>query len=116
MVTGAYRPRNPTATPFYQCVQAHSNVSRGERRKAQGDNLPSIGECSEVAPSGAKRAWAWLIIRQVYEADPPVYPRCAGPMRIIAFIEHPAIIAKILTPLGLRPALAHSPPARALAA
>lgn len=23
MVTGAYKPRNPKATPFYQCVTAH---------------------------------------------------------------------------------------------
>jgi hypothetical protein len=23
MVTGAYTPRNPTASPLYQCVQAH---------------------------------------------------------------------------------------------
>jgi hypothetical protein len=32
-------------------------------------------------------------------------------MRIIAFIEQPEVIEKILTHLGLRPAQAHSPPA-----
>jgi hypothetical protein len=32
-------------------------------------------------------------------------------MRIIAFIEQPAVIEKILTHLGLWPARAHSPPA-----
>jgi len=33
-------------------------------------------------------------------------------MRIIAFIEQPEVIEKILTHLGLWPAQAHSPPAR----
>jgi hypothetical protein len=32
-------------------------------------------------------------------------------MRIIAFIEQPEVIEKILTHLGLWPAQAHSPPA-----
>jgi hypothetical protein len=42
-------------------------------------------------PAAAKVAWARLIT-QVYEVDPLVCPRCAGPMRIIAFIEQPAVI------------------------
>jgi len=37
----------------------------------------------------AKRAWARLI-KQMYEVDPLVCPRCAGTMRIIAFMEQPA--------------------------
>ena len=59
------------------------------------------------------------MIKQVYEVDPLVCPRCAGPMRMIAFIEQPAVIEKILTHLGLcaalswskGPAPAQSPPA-----
>jgi len=64
----------------------------------------------EVSASAAKRAWARLI-KQVYEADPLICPKCTGPMRIIAFIEQPEVIEKILTHLGLWPAQAHSPPA-----
>jgi len=41
---------------------------------------------------------------------PFVYPHCGGAMRILAFIEQPELIEKILTHLGLRPAPAHSPP------
>jgi len=37
-------------------------------------------------------------------------------MRIIAFIEHPEVIEKILTHLALWPAPAHSPPVASLAA
>jgi len=96
----------------------YSNVNRGKRRKTQGEDPSRIGACSEVAPSAAKRAWARLI-KQVYEVDPLVCPRCGGEMRIIAFIEQPEVIEKILTHLGLcsalswskGPASAHSPPA-----
>ncbi len=88
----------------------YSNVNRGKRRKAQGEGSSSIEEFGEVLPSAAKRAWARLI-KQVYEVDPLICPRCAGPIRIIAFIEQPEIIEKILTHLGLWPAAAHSPPA-----
>jgi hypothetical protein len=81
----------------------YSNVSRGKRRKAQGEGPATIEEFTEVSASAAKRAWARLI-KQVYEADPLMCPRCTGPMRIIAFIEQPEVIEKILTHLGLWPA------------
>jgi hypothetical protein len=93
----------------------YSNVSRGKRRKAQGGDSTTIEEFNEVSGSGAKRAWARLI-KQVYEVDPLVCPRCAGVMRIIAFIEQPAVIEKILRHLTLWPAPAHSPPAESIAA
>ena len=51
----------------------------------------TIEEFTEVSASAAKRAWARLI-KQVYEADPLMCPRCTGPMRIIAFIEQPEVI------------------------
>jgi hypothetical protein len=58
---------------------------------------------SEIPASTAKRAWARLI-KHVYEVDPLVCPRCTGPMRLIACIEQPEVIEKILTHLGLWPA------------
>ena len=68
---------------------------------------------AEVPPPTISRAlkhrWAHFT-KQVYEADPLVYPQWAGPMRIIAFIEQSAVIEKILTQLGLVPAPAHSSP------
>jgi len=74
-----------------------------------------IEEFDEISPAAAKRAWARLI-KQMYEVDPLVCPRCAGSMRIIAFIEQPAVIEKILRHLALWPSPAHSPPVAALAA
>ena len=76
----------------------YSNVPRGKRRKAQGEAGEGQGEGSsitekfdELIPAGAKRAGARLI-KQVYEVDPLVCFHCAGPMRIIRFIEQPAVI------------------------
>jgi hypothetical protein len=92
-------------------------VNRGKRRKApkKEEDSSTIEDFSEVSNSTAKPAWARLI-KHVYEVDPLVCPRCAGPMRLNAFIEQPAVIEKILTHLGIWAISAHSPPADSLAA
>jgi hypothetical protein len=41
------------------------------------------------------------LIRQAYEVDPLLCPRCGKPMRVIAVIEQPAVIQRILNHLGL---------------
>ena len=47
----------------------------------------------------AKAAWARLI-RKVYEADPLECPHCKGPRRVIALIDDPAVVQRILEHLG----------------
>jgi hypothetical protein len=47
----------------------------------------------------AKAAWARLI-RKVYEADPLECPRGKGPMRVIALIDDPDVVRRILGHLG----------------
>jgi len=95
-----------------------SNAARGRRRKEQAgevvlpivleSDLPSVGY-------GKNAAWARLI-QKVYEVDPLACPQCGAPMRVIAFINDPEVIRKILEHLGLwltnaRPVpRAHSPP------
>jgi hypothetical protein len=87
-----------------------SNVNRGKRRK--------------TLEKGEESSTVEQLIKQVYEVDPLVCPRCAGPMRIIPFIEQPAMIEKTLTHLGMCSALswskgaasAHSPPVASLVA
>jgi hypothetical protein len=61
------------------------------------------------------RAWARLT-KQIYDIDSLVCPRRAGSMRIIALIEQPAVIEKILTRLGMRASSTHSPPLKSIAA
>ena len=41
------------------------------------------------------------LIRKVYEADPLGCLKCKGPMRVIALIEDPGVIRRILEHLGL---------------
>ena len=83
----------------------YSNRARGERAKTQkGQNAPAtcvspIEPVSEFA-ARAKSAWARLI-RKVYEADPLECPKCHGPMRILALINDPLVVRRILEHLGL---------------
>lgn len=87
----------------------YSNVARGKRKKNKQDELiPSILE-----PDGSsgeyKRNWARLI-QKIYEVDPLTCPKCQGRMRILAFIEQPEIIEKILKHLGQWGRKARPPP------
>jgi hypothetical protein len=43
------------------------------------------------------------LLRQIFEVDPLVCPRCTGPMRIVACITQAAVIDQILTHLRTRP-------------
>ncbi|MBD3222022.1 hypothetical protein GF314_12355, partial [bacterium] len=45
------------------------------------------------------RCWALLLAR-IYECLPLSCPRCGEPMRIIAFIMDPPVIARILGHIG----------------
>ena len=102
----------------------YSNRARGEWAKAQKtqaapDPVPALG-ASPIEPvhepagafaARARSAWARLI-RKVYEADPLECPKCHGPMRIIALIDDPPVVRRILEHLGLwQPqAMERSPP------
>jgi hypothetical protein len=45
-----------------------------------------------------RRLWAQLL-RRVYEVDPLTCRHCGSPMRVVAFIQEPAVIRKILAHL-----------------
>ena len=62
------------------------------------------GEAGRPAGPGEFRhafpyTWAMLLAR-IYEALPPVYPRCGSAMRIIAFIIASAEVKRILEHIG----------------
>jgi hypothetical protein len=78
----------------------YSNLSRGKRKKEDSDDaIPNIIEESNISPA-QRKAWARLI-KKIYETDPLVCPKCAGSMKIIAFIEQEEIVKKILKHVGL---------------
>src|SRR3972149_4870876 len=82
----------------------YSNRARGERAQEAsphaGTALPAPCEqpSSEFA-ARAKATWARLM-RKVYEADALECPKCKGPMRVIALIEDPGVVRRILEHLG----------------
>ncbi len=91
----------------------YSNRARGERAKAQkGQDAPAtvpnlcaspiepVSEPVSAFAARAKSAWARLI-RKVYESDPLECPKCKGPMRILALINDPPVVRRILEHLEL---------------
>jgi hypothetical protein len=80
---------------------ARSMGLEGQNRPGDETAAPGTDEPKPSPRSRASRlSWAMLIAR-IYEAVLPLLcPRCAAPMRIVAFITQPAVIDRILTHLG----------------
>ena len=52
--------------------------------------------------AGRQRRLAWAVLmKRTWGLDVLVCPRCAGPMRLVAAIEDPAVARRILCHLGL---------------
>jgi hypothetical protein len=64
------------------------------------DTVPAILEQPEQSDSQSRKNRAWLI-EKIYEVDPLICPKCAGPMRMIAFVEDDEVIRRILGHSGL---------------
>ena len=96
----------------------YSNKARGLRRRQQCTvGVTSVAACGLEAAEDddfrrhARRAWARLI-RKVYLANPLACPKCGGTLRIIAFIDGPPVIEKILRHLKLWDSPERPPPPR----
>ena len=62
---------------------------------------PPLGPTAPVLPPARYRVpWADLL-RRVYEVDVLACTACGGRMRVIAFLEDPAVVRQILDHLGL---------------
>jgi hypothetical protein len=72
------------------------------------DQVPAFID-SDISPKAFKKNWACLI-RKIYNVEPLVCPECSGSMKIISFIEHDKIIAKILRHLDLWEIRKNNPP------
>jgi hypothetical protein len=77
--------------------------------------MPGEGVAGGEVSARAARREGSRLITQGYAANPLVGPRGGGAMRIMAVIEEPAVIEKILSHLpacaeGRQGALAHPPP------
>jgi hypothetical protein len=68
------------------------------RLEIQTDTATPAEPTSDLA-ARAKATWARLICK-VYEADPLECPKCQKPMRVIALIDDPAVVRRILEHLA----------------
>jgi hypothetical protein len=86
----------------------YANAHRGKVRKASLS--PSALRMAEKEPKPVpSKGWA-AIIRKVYEVDSMVYPRCGGPIKVIAFITEYAVVDRIIDHTKLTFAAAKPPP------
>ena len=68
------------------------------------------GECDHLPVGNAKGRMRWAqLLKRVFDIDIERCPHCDGQLKLIAAIEEPAVIQRILTHLGL----AAQPPPRA---
>ncbi len=81
----------PNATLRSQIVPGEANP---ETNIANRDDDPSF------ASPRARMSWAQLL-KRVFAIDITTCPQCSGPLNILAAIEAPAVIVKILGHLGL---------------
>jgi Putative transposase len=83
----------------------YSNKKRGLRAKSPMKDASAKGNGESILEPNRKTArkrWAALI-KQVYETDPLLCPKCGGEMKIISFIERhqSEVIEKILKHCGI---------------
>ncbi len=63
---------------------------------------PAKSEPADEHAHGAPARMGWArLLKRVFEFDLEHCPQCGGEFRIIAAIEEPAVIVRILTHLGL---------------
>ena len=60
------------------------------------------GDCAPTPAGSAKGRMRWAqLLKRVFNIDIEQCPHCGGQLKLIAAIEQPAAIARILTHLGL---------------
>jgi len=87
----------------------YSNRARGERAKREAEPGPpeatdvDVIDVSEYHPPRIpSKKWRELI-KKVWEVDPLICPHCGSEMKLIALLDDPAVIEKILRHLKLWP-------------
>ena len=78
----------------------YSCRARGEHKKRDSQSQAPTTEPLPERTDPPSSSWA-ACIKQVYEIDPLECPKCKGKMRIVAFVQDPQAITKIMQSLGL---------------
>lgn len=81
------------------------------RKKAGEDDTVPVLMSPALTSRAMRKSWARLI-QKIYHVDPLLCPKCKGTMKVISFIEEPAVIRKILVHLDLWDIRNHEPPVK----
>ena len=84
-------------------VLAPNAALRSQIVPGEADQAPNTADGDGDSPSASTRArmsWAQLL-KRVFAIDLTTCPQCGGPLTLIAAIEDPSVIVKILNHLGL---------------
>jgi hypothetical protein len=91
-------------SPGRQCARRgrwSAGPLRPQRSKTQGAAADQTNECAEASANDRQRALTWAQrLKRVFTIDIEVCRRCGGRLRVIASIEEPAVIERILEHLG----------------
>ena len=96
--------------PRLHLIRFHGVLAPNARLRVQvvpqgGDQDAKCAHCGPCEARGApqhpaRMSWARLL-KRVFDIDIERCPNCGGELKIIAAIQEPAVIARILTHLGL---------------
>ena len=76
--------------------------------------MPDVAESKPLSRDGTSRIdWASLL-KRVFQVDILACAKCGGRMKVLAVIEQPDVVAKILGHLGMPTVPEGIPPARVL--
>jgi len=101
-----------------RAVSSEGSTTPMVETRAVDSGARRVVELQTEAP-GKSRYWAWAdLMRRAFELDVLGCPRCGGRMGLIATIEDPRVIRRILAHLGLPtegpdPCPSRPPPGRA---
>ena len=86
---------------FHGVLAPHATL-RTQIVPGKPDQVPTPSEDHDAShrSTQARLSWAQLL-KRVFEIDMAHCPQCGGPLTLIAAIEDPTVIVKILAHLGL---------------
>jgi hypothetical protein len=102
--------------PRLHLIRFHGVLAPNAALRAAIVPGPAKSEPADEHAHGAPARMSWArLLKRVFEIDLEHCPQCGGEFRIIAAIEEPAVIVRILTHLGLPARAPPRSPARPLA-
>jgi hypothetical protein len=94
------------ARPRLHLIRFHGVLAPHAKMRAAIVPIPAqtttgqAGDCEHARGASVRMSWARLL-KRVFDIDIERCPQCGGNLKIIAAIEEPALIERILTHLGL---------------